>query len=271
MTADIALFWVVFWCYLAASVLYVLGLALPRLRIARVGLWLMAIGFVAQTGALVARTLVTGHTPISSMFEFANCLAWSVVLAHLIVSWKIRSDVLGAVVALVAFGVVVTASLLPKDPQSQLIPALQSYWLEIHVSMAILAEGAFAVAFAAGLLYLMKEKRTASEGFFSRVPGLETLDRVSFRAVAAGYPLFTAGALLAGAVWAYQAWGSFWSWDPKEVGALIVWLVYTAYLHARLTHGWRGRRAAILAVVGFAVAVLSFLGNLFLPGLHSYV
>jgi cytochrome c-type biogenesis protein CcsB len=271
MTADIAFFWVVFWCYLGASILYVLGLALPRLRAARLGLWLMVVGFLAQTGALIARTAITGHTPISSMFEFANCLAWSVVLAHLIVSWKIRSDVLGAIVALVAFGVVVIASLLPKDPQTQLIPALQSYWLEIHVSMAILAEGAFAVAFAAGLLFLLKEKRAESAGFFARVPALDTLDRVSFRAVAVGYPLFTAGALLAGAVWAYEAWGAFWSWDPKEVGALIVWFIYTAYLHARLTHGWRGRRAAILAVVGFAVAVLSFLGNLFLPGLHSYV
>lgn len=271
MTADIFLFWIVFWCYLAASVLYVVGLAMPRLRVARVATWIMVLGFVAQTGALIARTIITGHTPVSSMFEFANCLAWSIVLAHLIVGWKIRSDVLGAIVALIAFGVVVIASLLPMKPEKQLIPALQSYWLEIHVSIAVLAEGAFAVAFAAGILYLLKEKRTQSKGFFARIPSLETLDRVSFRAVAVGYPLFTAGALLAGAVWAYQAWGAFWSWDPKEVGALIVWFAYTAYLHARLTHGWRGRRAAILAITGFALAILSFLGNLFLPGLHSYV
>ena len=102
------------------------------------------------------------------------------------------------------------------------------------------------------------------------MPDLAKLDRISYKAITVGYPLFTVGALFAGAIWAHEAWGSFWSWDPKEVGALIVWLIYAAYLHARLTRGWTGVRAAVLSMTAFTCTLLTFFANLILGGLHAY-
>jgi len=186
---------------------------------------------------------------------------------------RYRELIIGTIVSPAVIILVVSASMLPKEVSMQLMPALQSYWLVIHVVLAALSEGAFAVALAFSATYLLRrraEDSGAAMGIWRRFPSLDRLDEMSYRAIALGYPLFTVGALFAGSIWAHEAWGTFWAWDPKEVGAAIIWLFYTGYLHARLQRGWTGVRAAWLSITGFVFILLSFAGNLFLGGQHTY-
>jgi cytochrome c-type biogenesis protein CcsB len=162
--------------------------------------------------------------------------------------------------------VLVIASLLPKEASKQLMPALQSYWFYIHVTLAALSEGAFILAAGAGIMYLFKRRNESG-----RLPSKEFLEELVSRSIRIGYPLFTVGALFAGAIWAQKAWGSFWSWDPKETGSLVIWLFYTLLLHQDVRGKWRGRSLAILSIVGLVLIIISFLGNLFLGGLHAYI
>ena len=143
------------------------------------------------------------------------------------------------------------------------MPALKSHWLYIHVSLAALGETFFAVGFVSSLIYLAR-KRSGDARL------LESLDNLTYKAVSMGFPLFTAGAMVAGAIWAKQAWGSYWSWDPKEVLSLVVWLVYAAYLHARLVRGMRGTPVAVMSLAGFALTVFTIFGNELFGGLHAY-
>ncbi|UCF78289.1 MAG: c-type cytochrome biogenesis protein CcsB [Candidatus Eiseniibacteriota bacterium] len=262
--SDVPFFWVSLFAYLGATILYAANVALSRRWLERVALVTLATGFGFHSVALVVRTIATGHPPFTGMYEYASCLAWATVLSYLVLQLRRKAENIGVFVAPVAFAVIVVASLFPKDMESQLVPALQSYWLQIHVTLAVIGEGAFAVAFASSVMYLFKMRGA------KWLPSLESLDDLTYRAIVIGYPLFTLGALFAGAIWAWKAWGAPWGWDPKEVGSLVIWLIYSAYLHARITAGWRGKRAAILSILGFSAAILSFLGNLFLGGLHTY-
>ena len=157
------------------------------------------------------------------------------------------------------------------------MPALHSYWLVIHVGAAILATGAFAVGALASLVFLLKERlqraRRTPSGLLELFPAADALDRLAYRLHAVGFPLWTFAALIAGPIWAEYAWGSYWNWDPKEVWAFITWVVYAAYLHARATAGWKGRAAAIIALIGFATLLFNFVGINFFFGqgsMHSY-
>ena len=256
---------VTFYLYLLASVMLFVWLATKLKHIDRIAVVMALVGFVLQTYSLVVRSIIAGHLPTTGMYEYLALMSWAVVLIYLFFQFTFRYTFIGAIALPIAFVLIVLASLFPKDIQTQLIPALQSWWLTIHVVLAALGEGAFAVGFAAALLYLLKGRRP--EG---KLPSQERLDQISYRAIGLGYPLFTIGALVAGAIWAEQAWGVWWSWDPKEVAALIVWLVASAYLHARLVRGWKGKGAAILAMAIFLLAVLTLFSNLIFGGLHSY-
>jgi cytochrome c-type biogenesis protein CcsB len=166
------------------------------------------------------------------------------------------------------------ASLNPNDIQP-LVPALKSNWLISHVVSCFVGYAAFAVSFGVSILYLFRarsEKRSpkSSESFWDFLPSSSALDEIGYKTIAIGFPLLTIG-IVTGAFWANVAWGTYWSWDPKETWSLIVWLIYAAYLHARITRGWRGKRAAILSIVGFIATLFCYLGvNLILSGLHSY-
>jgi len=156
---------------------------------------------------------------------------------------------------------------------TELSPMLDSWWFPIHVGLAFLGNAVFAVAFIAGVMYLLQERMLKNKrlsALFFRLPSLDTLDSLNYRCLTWGFPLMTMG-IISGAVWAHSAWGSYWRWDPKETWALISWFVYAALLHGRLAIGWRGRRAALLAIIGFLCLLFTFLGvNLLLSGLHSY-
>jgi cytochrome c-type biogenesis protein CcsB len=174
--------------------------------------------------------------------------------------------------------VLMLANLTLQQEAGPLVPALHSYWLVIHVGAAILATGAFSVGALAALVFLLKERvqegsGPRSQALLARFPATDALDRLSYRLHAVGFPLWTFAALIAGPIWAEYAWGSYWNWDPKEVWAFITWVIYAAYLHARATAGWKGRAAAILALVGFASLLFNFVGINFFFGagsMHSY-
>jgi cytochrome c-type biogenesis protein CcsB len=258
-------FWLTFWCYLGGTVAASLYAGLRKPVVRRVVFVLTVVGLASNTVALVVRSALSGHPPVTGLFEYLTLFAWAIVVGFVLLWRRKGLELVTIFGAPVAFAMIVLASLFPEAIERQLIPALQSYWLWIHVSLAVLGEAAFAVAFVASLLYLVGAARD-----FRGLPDADTLDAVTYRAVGVGFPLFTIGALFAGAVWAQKAWGTPWSWDPKEVSSLIVWLVYAIYLHVRLVRGWRGRRTAGLAIAGFALTFFTILGSRALGGLHSY-
>lgn len=229
--------------------------------------WL-ALGFLSA--ALAFRWAATGHGPFANMYEFSVAFAWGALLANAYFLRRYRQWTVGAIVLPVALGLLLYSTTI-SSTASPLVPALQNnLLLTVHVATAVIAYGAFAVAFAAALLYVV-QSREAARGRAGRglLPGREVLDDLSYRATLIGFPFLTLTIVL-GAVWADVAWGRYWSWDPKESASLVTWIVCLAYLHARGARGWRGRRAALLLVLVFAATLFTYYGNLFFGGLHSY-
>jgi len=262
---DMLLFWLAFWCYLAATVGASVYAGTRRSGVRSAVFAVTLLGFASNTGALVFRSVLSGHPPVTNLFEYMSFFAWSVVLGFLLIWRKKGLELMTVFAATVAFALMVMASLFPVEVSRQLIPALQSYWLWIHVSLAILAEAAFSVAFVASLMCLIGDRRG-----HTRLPDRGLLDSISYRFIGIGFPLFTVGALFAGAVWAQRAWGTPWSWDPKETSSLVVWLVYAIYLHVRRTRSGSVALTSGLSVLGFALTILTIFGSRFLGGLHSY-
>ena len=207
------------------------------------------------------------------MYESLNFFSAAIVLAYLIVEHRFSNRAFGVFILPVVF-VLMAFSSLPTTPKDivPLIPALQSQWLVWHVVLSFIGEAAFAVAFGSGIMYLLRERAAAGSFAARTFPDARTLDLVTYRAVAIGFPIFTLGALVFGAVWAKYAWGDYWTWDPKETWALITWIVYALFLHARIIQGWKGRVTALIAVVGFLATLFTLFGvNYLLSGLHSYM
>jgi cytochrome c-type biogenesis protein CcsB len=262
--------YIAFWVYIAVFVILLIWLLVRKKLIADVAVWIVVFGVLFHLFAIVARSIISGYFPTTSMYEYLVVFSWASALSFTIFYFVTRQAFLGIVVVPVAFLLIVIAELFfSSDIDGQLIPALQSYWLVIHVSLAALAEGAFAVAFGAGVLYLLRPL-FGPEGEGSFVPSREKLDRIGYAAVSVGYPMFLIGALIAGAIWAQKAWSVWWSWDPKEVASLIVFIIATLYLHVRHMRGWKGTRTAIIQIIIFIAAVLTLFSSLILGGLHSY-
>ncbi len=251
-----------------SSIIHILYLVFGKKVLGTIGTWTMVLAFLTLTAAIAIRTVRIGHLPVTNMFEYLSIFAWSGGLFYFVFVYFFKQPSVGVFTAPVVFMLIVSASLLPKTPNEQLVPALQSVWLQIHVTLAALGEGAFGVAFAANCMFFIKKLLLSRSAV--RFPSFEKLDTISHKAIIIGYPLFTVGALFAGAIWAEEAWGSFWSWDPKEVCSLIVWLIYTLYFHLRYLAGWRGGKSAVISILGFIAAVLTLFSNMFLGGLHAY-
>ncbi|MBN2645836.1 MAG: c-type cytochrome biogenesis protein CcsB [Desulfuromonadaceae bacterium] len=228
--------------------------------------------FAVHSLTLLMRYLEAGYTPITNLHESLSFFAWTIAGVFALVNWRLRMNVLAVSTATLVLVLMLFGSVMPMHVQ-ELNPALNSLWLPVHVGLAFLGNAVFAVAFVAGVFYLLEERMLKSKKFsalYYRLPSLDTLDMVNYRCLTFGFPLMTMG-IISGAVWAESAWGTYWSWDPKESWALITWFLYAALLHGRLSIGWRGRRAAIFAIIGFVFVLFTFLGvNLLLPGLHSY-
>ena len=242
----------------------------------RIGMSLTILAWGILLAGVIARGLAAERVPWGNMYEFA-CAAILIILTAYLVLVKVWAiNWLGPVVT--GFGVIVLGlSILVYVPAGPLVPALHSYWLVIHVAAAMIAGSGFLVGAAASAFYLVKARAEAQTpegertGYIWRLPSAASMDRLAFRVHAFSFPVWTFAALIAGPIWAQYAWGRYWGWDPKEVWAFITWAIYASYLHARVTAGWKGKAAAIIALIGFVSFVFNFVGvNLFVPGLHSY-
>jgi len=218
-----------------------------------------------------------GHIPVSSLYEVFILFAVLTTLMYLYYKQKIRTRSMGGFVMLIVSAAVGFLLWYTFDRGAHeiqpLVPALKSYWMKIHVPANFIGYGGFSIAAMVGLAYVLTEKiqtKNPQSRFLRAMPSLESMDDLMYKTIALGFAFFTIATVL-GAMWAAEAWGGYWSWDPKETWALIVWLNYAAWLHIRMSKGWRGRPMALWAVIGLVVTVFAFLGvNMFLSGLHSY-
>jgi len=250
-----------------------------RRRAAAVGVSTTWLALLLHTAAVVTRGVSAGRAPWGNMYEFT--LTGAAVVTAVYCAVLVRRDLryLGVfVVGPVLLSLGIALSVLYTE-SAQLVPALQSYWLVIHVSVATVSSALFVIAFSANVLQLVQDRRErlAAAGrppqrgrFMERLPGSVELERTAYRLIAVSFPLWSF-TLVAGAIWAERAWGRYWGWDPKEVWTFVIWVVYAAYLHARATRGWDGRRSAYLALAGFACILVNWgVVNVFFPGNHSY-
>jgi cytochrome c-type biogenesis protein CcsB len=242
-------------------------------RLGRIALSLTILAFGLHLAGVLARGMSAGRVPWGNMYEFSVTGALAVTGVFLVLLRRYPIRFLGILVVstvLLALGLAVTVLYAES---AELVPALKSYWLIVHVAAAAISSGIFTIGAALSALYLLRERaetRARLGGWLGRLPAAERLDALAYRMHAFVFPLWTF-AVVAGAIWAENAWGRYWGWDPKETWAFITWIVYAGYLHARSTAGWRGRSAAAIALVGYATFLFNYFGiNLLVSGFHSY-
>ncbi len=259
--------------YLLGALVYSAYIIFLKEYLSKAALAAVLAGFVSHTLALITRYAEAGYTPVTNLYESLSFFAWMVIGVLIIANVKFKIKVLGALLTPVALILMLFAYALPKEI-IPLAPVLKSFWHPFHVVFAFMGNAIFAVAFCCGVMYLVQEHQLKAKrigAITQRLPSLKVLDDLNYQSLTYGFPLLTLG-IITGAIWAEYAWGRYWNWDPKETWSLITWLFYAALLHQRLTVGWRGRKAAIMAIVGFMAVLFTFLGvNLLLRGLHTYV
>jgi len=259
--------------YLLGTLFYSVYILLLKNSLSKLAAAIVTIGFASHSLALLTRYVEAGYTPVTNLHESLSFFAWMIIGILLIANLKYKIKVLGAFLTSIALILMLFAFALPKEILP-LAPVLRSFWHPFHVTFAFLGNAIFTLAFCCGVIYLIQEHQLKSKkmgAIAKRLPSLKVLDDLNYQALTFGFPLLTLG-IITGAVWAEYAWGRYWGWDPKETWSLITWFLYAAMLHQRLTVGWRGRKAAIMAIVGFMSLIFTFLGvNLLLSGLHTYL
>jgi len=264
--------------YFLAFMAYLAGMVMNRSVLSRLGTYLSLLGFLAQTLAIILRWVESyemgiGHAPLSNLYESLVFFSWTLMLLYLILEWRTKNRTIGAFVTPLAFLALAYASFSPNiSSQIQpLIPALKSNWLISHVITCFFGYAAFTLSFGVSIMYLLKRLDTAEKDnrFLGLIPSAAILDDLNYQMIVIGFLMLTLG-IITGSVWAHSAWGTYWSWDPKETWSLITWLVYASVIHTRLVKGWTGKKIAILSIVGFACVLFTYFGVNYLAGLHSY-
>jgi len=264
--------------YFLAFMAYLLGMVMNRAFLSRLGTYISLLGFAAQTLAIILRWVESyhldiGHAPFSNLYESLIFFAWTLMLLYLIIEWRTKNRTIGAFVTPLAFLAMAYASFSPgiSSHIQPLIPALKSNWLISHVITCFFGYAAFALSFGISIMYLLKRLDTSDRNslFLKLIPSNAVLDDLNYQMVVIGFLMLTLG-IITGSVWAHSAWGSYWSWDPKETWSLITWLVYASVIHTRLVKGWTGKKIAIFCIVGFACVLFTYFGVNYLAGLHSY-
>ena len=268
---DLLLLKIALVAYLVAAVglsLYLLSLRPAAYRMGTFGL---ATAFAAHGASILGRSLAAGHLAVTTEYEALSFFACLTVGVYLGVQLRYRLPAVGAVVAPLAFTVTL-ASFAFYAGVRELPPNLRSAWLPVHVTAAFLGNAVLALAFCVSLVYLFRERQLKAKragGLSSRLPSLEALDALNYRALAWGFPLLTLG-IVTGALFAKHTWGRFWSWEEREIFSLVTWILYAGLLEARMVIGWRGRRAATVTIVAFMVVLVSFVfGHMIFPGKHG--
>jgi cytochrome c-type biogenesis protein CcsB len=267
--------------YLLSSAFYIALFVFKNRKIGPAGTALCILGTVTLTVALGLRwhesyQMGIGHAPLTNMYESLVFFAWCIALFYLFMEFKFSNRVVGAFVMPFAFLAMAYASFAKGINQeiTPLIPALQSNWLIAHVITCFIGYGAFAMAAGLGVMYLLKkssmDRKLAADSLTGSLPELNFIDDMTYKTIVFGFLWLSAG-IITGAIWANEAWGTYWSWDPKETWSIITWFIYASTLHARFTRGWSGSRIAWLAIIGFVSVFFTYFGvNYLLSGLHSY-
>jgi len=220
--------------------------------------------FLFITISIISRAVKTGHGPFSSMYEFTLAFTWGILIMALAFSWKYRNMTIKLGGNVISFVLLFFASTL-SSKAAPLIPALQNiFLLSFHVASAVVAYGAFTISFISAIYYMIQK-----DDRYTWLPPSKSLEDISYHAVIIGFPFMTLVIIL-GAIWADIAWGSYWSWDPKETASLVTWLIYAGYLHARVVGKWKGKKTALIIIIGFIAVIFTFFGNYIFSGLHSY-
>ncbi|MEA4901156.1 c-type cytochrome biogenesis protein CcsB [Desulfitobacterium sp.] len=277
---EVMMFYIMVAAYFLSAAISWLTLVVKKEWLEHLATGMAFIGLVGNTVAIVVRTIISQRPPLSNGYEFILTFCWGIVAIYLFAQLRYKVRNLANFVMPIPFLLLVfiIMTMGPDERVAAAIPpALKSYWLTFHVLTAMLSYGAFAISFGLGLMYLIKAKKeekfgveSVDKGWTSRFPASQVLDELSYKIIGFAFPMLTL-CIITGAIWANYAWGTYWSWDPKETWSLITWIIYAAYLHARLMYGWKGKRAAWLGVIGFIAVLFTFFGvNYFLPGLHSY-
>jgi len=263
--------------YGLAATFYVASWVFKKTMPAKLARWVAIGGVVLNVAGFFMRwkesyDIGYGHAPLSNMYESLVFFALTIGIIYLFIEIRYKTAVVGAFATPIAFLAMAYASLSPNisDKIQPLIPALKSNWLIAHVVTCFFGYSAFAVAFGISLMYISKSWSSKnSTGLLSRLPSLNVLDELTHQMVMFGF-LFLSIGIITGAVWANSAWGTYWSWDPKETWSLITWFIYATLLHARMMRGWYGKKIAYLSILGFAAVLFTYFGVNYLPGLHSY-
>ena len=268
--------------YLFSTILYAIIFIFKAKKLGPAATVFTIIAFLVQTVGIIMRwqesyTLGYGHAPLTNMYESVVFFAWTIIFLYLIIEWKFKTRVIGAFAVPFAFLAMAYGSFASgiNKEISPLIPALQSNWLIAHVVTCFIGYAAFAVAAGLGVMYLIKNmsdsrQTTNDESMLGALPALKVIDDITHKTMVFGFLWLTVG-IITGAIWANSAWGTYWSWDPKETWSLITWFIYAITLHARYTRGWGGTRIAWLAIFGFFSVIFTYYGvNFLLSGLHSY-
>ncbi|MBW1894272.1 MAG: c-type cytochrome biogenesis protein CcsB [Deltaproteobacteria bacterium] len=260
-----------------AAVLYVSASVFKKKLPARLAWWITLIAVLFNAAGIVMRWIESyrlgiGHAPLSNMYESLVFFSFTLGCIHMIYEKKYQNPAIGTFAAPIAFLAMAYASLAPgvSNHIQPLIPALKSNWLIAHVVTCFLGYAGFAIAFGISILYLASQQNSGggkdTPSFF---PSHNILEELTHQMVMFGFLFLTIG-IITGSVWANSAWGSYWSWDPKETWSLITWFIYATLLHARMMRGWHGRRIAWLSIIGFTAVLFTYFGVNYLPGLHSY-
>jgi cytochrome c-type biogenesis protein CcsB len=258
--------------YFGATGLWLAYFLIQRESYYRVGAWCMAGGLMIHTLALIQGVWLLGYLSAATVGEALLLFSWVFVAAFLLLIWRYPIKVLGALVAPLA-ALMVCGSLILPQPHGTISPLFKSFWVTMHICLTLMGYAALALACLGGILYLVQERQIKGKqfGFFyRRLPSLSQLDTLNYWCLTIGFPLLTAG-IIFGSLYAQHTVGNLWNWDPKEILTLIAWLIYAILLHERLAVGWRGRRAALLAICGFLVLIFTFVSaNLWLTGYHNF-
>ncbi len=261
--------------YLLIGIFYIIDMVFKKIKNDIIPVIILVIIFTLHLIGMVIRTIEAGYTPLSNTYESLIFFSWAIILVGFLIRFKYKIKIMVGIASILAFLSIGGASLLMSKSDKMirdLMPALQSWWLEIHVITSFIAYAAFAVAFGSSIIYLLKTHfENKKNNLAKKLPDLESTDNLSYNLIALGFAFLTLG-ILTGAVWAKYAWGQYWGWDPKETWALVTWLVYAIYLHTRRLKNWKGIKSNWLSVIGFITVLFTYFGvNYLLSGLHSYV